>query len=94
MTYYHELDNTFFSATSKTFIGQVYALLGLQNIADQADPDGSGYPQLSQEYIIQSNPDLIFLADTSCCAAGRGHRQGPAGLGPAQGGPVRRGRAR
>jgi iron complex transport system substrate-binding protein len=68
LTYYHELDNTFFSATSKTFIGQVYALLGLQNIADQADPDGTGYPQLSQEYIIQSNPDLIFLADTVCCA--------------------------
>ena len=68
LTYYHELDNTFFSVTSKTFIGQVYALLGLQNIADQADPDGSGYPQLSQEFIIQSNPDLIFLADTVCCA--------------------------
>jgi iron complex transport system substrate-binding protein len=68
LTYYHELDNTFFSATSKTFIGQVYGLLGLQNIADQADPDGTGYPQLSQEYIIQANPDLIFLADTVCCA--------------------------
>ena len=68
LTYYHELDNTFFSVTSTTFIGQVYALLGLQNIADQADPDGTGYPQLSQEFIIQSNPDLIFLADTVCCA--------------------------
>jgi iron complex transport system substrate-binding protein len=67
LTYYHELDNTFFSATSKTFIGQVYALLGLQNIADAVDKDGTGYPQLSQEYIIQSNPDLIFLADTKCC---------------------------
>jgi iron complex transport system substrate-binding protein len=67
LTYYHELDDTYFSATSKTFIGQVYALLGLQNIADEADKDGSGYPQLSQEYIIESNPDLIFLADTKCC---------------------------
>jgi iron complex transport system substrate-binding protein len=67
LTYYHELDNTYFSATSKTFIGQVYALLGLQNIADAVDKDGTGYPQLSQEYIIQSNPDLIFLADTKCC---------------------------
>jgi len=67
LTYYHELDNTFFSATSKTFIGQVYGLLGLQNIADAADPDGTGYPQLSQEYVIQANPDLIFLADTKCC---------------------------
>jgi iron complex transport system substrate-binding protein len=67
LTYYHELDNTYFSATSKTFIGQVYALLRLENIADAVDKDGTGYPQLSQEYIIQSNPDLIFLADTKCC---------------------------
>jgi iron complex transport system substrate-binding protein len=67
LSYYHELDNTYFSATSKTFIGQVYGLLGLENIADAADKDGSGYPQLSQEYIIQEDPDLIFLADTICC---------------------------
>ena len=66
-TYYHELDSTFFSVTSKTFIGGVYALLGLQNIADTADKDGTGYPQLSPEYVIQSNPQLIFLADTKCC---------------------------
>lgn len=63
-TYYHELDSTYFSATSKTFIGRVYAMLGLRNIADAADPQGTGYPQLSAEYIIQANPDLIFLADT------------------------------
>ena len=66
LTYFHELDNTLYSATSKTFIGQVYALLGLENIADAAD-DGSGYPQLSQEFLIQTDPDLIFLADTICC---------------------------
>ena len=61
------MDNTLFSATSETFIGQVYTLLGLQNIADAADQQGSGYPQLSQEFVIQSNPDLVFLADTICC---------------------------
>jgi len=68
LTYYHELDTTFFSATSKTFIGQVYDLFGLTNIADAADKDGSGYPQLSTEHILQSDPDMIFLADTKCCA--------------------------
>jgi iron complex transport system substrate-binding protein len=67
LTYYHELDNTYYSVTSKTFIGQIYSLLGLKNIADAADKGGTGYPQLSQEYIIQSDPDLIFLADTKCC---------------------------
>ena len=66
-TYYYELDNTFFTATSKTFIGAVLGLTGLKNIGDAAD-DGSGYPQLSQEAIVSANPDFIFLADTKCCA--------------------------
>lgn len=66
-TYYHELDNTYFTVTSKTFIGQVYKLLGLSNIADAAAKAGTDYPQLSSEYIIKSSPQLIFLADTKCC---------------------------
>lgn len=66
-TYYHELDQTFFTVTSKTFIGNVYALLGLENIADAAPDAASGYPQLSAEYIVDADPDLIFLADTKCC---------------------------
>lgn len=63
---YHELESTYYSATSQTFIGQVYALLGLANIADSAHLSGP-YPQLSPEYIIASDPDLIVLADTVCC---------------------------
>ena len=66
-TYYHELDDTYFSVTSETFIGEVYSQLGLENIADAAKGAGSGYPQLSAEYIIEADPDLIFLADTVCC---------------------------
>jgi iron complex transport system substrate-binding protein len=66
-TYYHELDDTYFTVTSDTFIGQVYALVGLENIADAARGAGTGYPQLSAEYILQANPDLIFLSDTKCC---------------------------
>jgi iron complex transport system substrate-binding protein len=68
LTYYHELDDTYYSVTSSTFIGRIYALLGLRNVADAVDADGSDYPQLSPEYIIEANPDLIFLADTRCCA--------------------------
>ena len=64
---YHELDNTYYSATSATFIGQVYKLLGLNNIADAASGSAPDYPQLSAEYIVSSNPDLIVLADTKCC---------------------------
>ncbi len=66
-TYYHELDPTYYSVTSATFIGGIYGLLGLENVADTADPDGFGFPQLSEEYIIDSNPDFIFLADAQCC---------------------------
>jgi len=67
LTVYHELDDTYYSATSNTFIGQVYALLGLKNIADGAAAKAPDYPQLSVEYIVSSNPDLIVLADTKCC---------------------------
>ena len=67
LTYYHELDDTLFSVTSQTFIGQIYSLVGLKNIADKADKEGSGYPQLSSEYLVKADPDLIFLADTKCC---------------------------
>ncbi|GAB1516951.1 ABC transporter substrate-binding protein [Actinophytocola sp. KF-1] len=72
LTYYHELDTTLYSATSKTFIGQVYGLFGLTNIADPADVDAGGYPQLSNEAILQADPDLIFLADVQCCGQNAG----------------------
>ncbi|MGI8329101.1 ABC transporter substrate-binding protein [Actinomadura scrupuli] len=67
LTYYHELTNDLFTATSKTFIGQVYGLFGLRNVADAADKAGTGYPKLSREALITSDPSLIFLADTVCC---------------------------
>lgn len=63
-TYYHELDSTGFSVTSDSFIGSVYRMLGLVSIADAAD---SAFPQLSTEFIVEADPDWIFLADTVCC---------------------------
>jgi iron complex transport system substrate-binding protein len=67
LTYYHELDKNLYTATSSTFIGQLYKQLGMDNIADAADKEGTGYPQLSAEYVVKADPDLIFLADTKCC---------------------------
>lgn len=67
LTFYHEISDTFFSATSGTFIGAVYSLFGLENIADAADPDGFGYPQLSAEYILESDPDIIFYGCAVWC---------------------------
>jgi iron complex transport system substrate-binding protein len=64
LTFFQELDSTPYSATSSTFIGRVYTAFGLKNIADAAaGADKSGYPQLTSEYIVASNPDLIFLGD-------------------------------
>jgi iron complex transport system substrate-binding protein len=67
LTYYHELDpNGFWSVTGDTFIGLVYTEAGLVNIAD-AVGDGNPYPQLSAEFIVSADPDLIFLACTKYC---------------------------
>jgi iron complex transport system substrate-binding protein len=67
LTVYDELDPTYYSATSSTFIGRIFKLFGFKNIADAADTTHSGYPQLSAEYIVASNPDIVVLADTICC---------------------------
>jgi iron complex transport system substrate-binding protein len=67
LSVYHELTPDFYSATSNTFVGKVYAALGLRNIADAADASGTGYPQLAAEYIVSSSPDIVVLADTVCC---------------------------
>jgi iron complex transport system substrate-binding protein len=67
LTYYHELDpNGYWSVTSDTFIGRVYSEAGLQNIAD-AVGDGNRYPQLNPEFVVDADPDLIFLACTKYC---------------------------
>lgn len=66
LTYYYELDSTYYSVTSKTFIGALFTSAGLVNIADAGNA-GNPYPQLSAEAILKANPDLIFLADTKCC---------------------------
>ncbi|SUE15258.1 putative ABC transporter substrate-binding protein [Rhodococcus gordoniae] len=63
LTYYHELDNTFYTVTDDTYIGDIYSMLGLTSIAT----GGNGYPQLSAEYVLEQNPDVIFLADGQCC---------------------------
>jgi iron complex transport system substrate-binding protein len=67
-TVYHELGPDYYSATSDTFIGSVYGVFGLVNIADAAaGADAGGYPQLTGEYIVSESPDVIVLADTKCC---------------------------
>ena len=81
-TYYVELDPTFYSATSQSFIGALFSELGMTNVADPAGK-GSAYPQLSAEYLVKANPRYVFLADTVCCgqsAATFARRPGLSGL--------------
>jgi iron complex transport system substrate-binding protein len=77
VSYYYELDQTYYSATSSTFIGQVLGLLGLHSIADSAKGAAAagGYPQLNGEFILKANPQYVLLADTICCS------QSPATVG-------------
>ncbi|MGB5936562.1 MAG: helical backbone metal receptor [Ornithinimicrobium sp.] len=60
---YHELDSTYFSASSFGFVGSLYAELGASNIADEADADQSGFPQLTEEFIIAADPEVIVITD-------------------------------
>lgn len=64
-TYFHELDDTLYTAKGNTLMGQVYGLFGLKNIADKAK--GGDYPQLNDEYVVSADPDFIFLSDADCC---------------------------
>jgi len=90
-TFYYELDDTYYSVTSKTFIGSLFASVGLVNIADGSGTASNPYPQLSAENIVKANPDLIFLADTKCCGqslATVGKRAGWSNLNAVKSGQV------
>ena len=66
LTYLHELDDSGYTITSETFLGQLYGLAGLASVADAFD-DGTGLPRVPAELVAQEDPDLIILADTVCC---------------------------
>lgn len=65
LRYYHELGTDYYSLNSDAFVAQVYGLFGLVSIGDEAAGEAfSGYLPLSEEFILESDPDFIFLADT------------------------------
>lgn len=64
ITVYHEIGYTYgiYSVNSESLVGEIYNLLGVTNIANsEEDPYGSGYPALSEEMVIESNPDFIVV---------------------------------
>lgn len=62
VTIYHEVDDLLYSASSESFIGDLYRRLGLVNIADGVE-GGGPFPQLSAEFILAADPEFIFLGD-------------------------------
>ena len=65
LTVFYEVGvKPYYSLTSQTFVGSLLRSLGTVNIADEvATSADAGYPSLSAEYILSSNPKLIFTAD-------------------------------
>lgn len=57
---FHEVDNTYFTAGPGSFVGDLYAALKAENIADAT---GQAFPQMSAEEIINADPEVIVLAD-------------------------------
>ena len=64
ITVYHEIGYSYgiYSVNSESLIGEIYNLLGVTNIANsEEDPYGSGYPALTEEMVIKSDPDFIVV---------------------------------
>lgn len=57
VSYFHELDPTLYTVSSSSFIGEIYGLFGMKSIADAA-PGGDAFPQLSEEFVVDANPDV------------------------------------
>jgi len=64
LRYFYELSDDLSTVTTDTFIGEVLSLAGLVSIADGVDPAAGGFPQLSNEYVLDADPDVVFLAHT------------------------------
>ena len=59
---YYELDPGLWTVGPATFIGDMISIAKAQNVAAVA---GGQYPQLSNEYLVAQDPEVILLADSS-----------------------------
>ena len=59
---YYELDPGLWTVGPATFIGDMISIAKAQNVAAAA---GGTYPQLSNEYLVAQDPEVILLADSS-----------------------------
>jgi iron complex transport system substrate-binding protein len=63
-TYFVELDSTLFTAGPGTLLDTVFGLLGMTNVVGA---DAGPFAQVSAEFLLDADPDFVFLADTVCC---------------------------
>jgi iron complex transport system substrate-binding protein len=56
---YIEVDRAPYAAGPSSFIGELLARLGARNIVTE---DLGAFPKLNPEYVVQHNPDVIFIS--------------------------------
>ncbi len=61
LTYYFEIDDTYWTYTSGSLVGSLLSEVGLENIAQD---DSQVSVQLTAETIVAADPDVIFLGNT------------------------------
>lgn len=68
LTVFHEIDPSLFTTGSDSFLSDVYATVGLTNIAGPGDVDQAGQvTQMTSDEVVAADPDVIVLADVDCC---------------------------
>jgi len=72
---YYEVSSGGYAAGPQSFIGELMARLGVQNIVS---PELGPFPRINPEYVVRANPDLIMIGSRN--AAGLEQRPGWQGM--------------
>jgi iron complex transport system substrate-binding protein len=72
---YYEVSTGGYAAGQPSFIGELMARLGVQNIVE---PGMGAFPRINPEYVVRANPDLIMIGSRN--VQGLEQRPGWAGL--------------
>lgn len=72
---YYEVSTGGYAAGAGSFIGEMMARLGVQNVVD---PALGPFPRINPEYVVRANPDLIMIGSRN--VSGMAQRPGWAGM--------------
>lgn len=72
---YYEVSNGGYAAGPQSFIGELMARLGVQNIIT---PELGPFPRINPEFVVRANPDLILIGARN--VQGMAQRPGWAGM--------------